>query len=111
MATPRAPSSTTTSTSRGTPRRLWEGNASDDVLAAALDHWFGEGDEIRQLIDVSDGERVEDTERFSYRLAVHNADGDHTVEQQSCSRTREGRTPSCRCSAPAIARPADPPAG
>ncbi|WP_392541900.1 hypothetical protein [Oryzobacter telluris] len=65
-----------------TPRRPWEGSTPDDVLDALFGHWFEESDEVRALLDVETGEPVEDTERVAYRLALHNDDGDFTLEQQ-----------------------------
>ena len=49
--------------------------------------WFEDSDEVRALLDVTTGAPVEDTLRVSYRLALRNADGDFTAEQQAYYRT------------------------
>ncbi len=74
-----------------TPGRSWEGTGADALVEVLFGSWFEDTDEVRALLDVSDGERVEDTERVSYRLALHNADGDSTAEQQAYYRTDDGR--------------------
>ncbi|MGG5257349.1 hypothetical protein [Phycicoccus avicenniae] len=70
-----------------TPGRAWEGTGPDALVEVLFGSWFEDSDEVRALLDVTTGAPVEDTQRVSYRLALHNADGDFTAEQQAYYRT------------------------
>lgn len=65
-----------------TPGRAWEGTTADDVVGALFDRWFGPSDDITAVLDITCGAPVADTERVSYRLALHNDAGAHVAEQQ-----------------------------
>jgi hypothetical protein len=65
-----------------TPRKTWQAQDPDGVLAIVFGHWFDDGDRIESL------ERLEtdsfaDRERVGYRLAVSNPEGRFLVEQQA----------------------------
>ncbi|NHI18262.1 hypothetical protein H9L10_05180 [Phycicoccus endophyticus] len=70
-----------------TPGRAWAGSSADELVDVLFGSWFEDADEVLALLDVTTGAPVEDTERVSYRLALHNGDGDHTAEQQVYYRT------------------------
>jgi hypothetical protein len=72
-----------------TPKRIWEADGPDDILAA-LGTWFDEGDAI-EGVDVVDTDAFADRHRVGYRLRVRNSDGLHLVEQQAYLSEREGR--------------------
>lgn len=74
-----------------TPGRAWEGRGPDALVEVLFGSWFEDTDEVRALLDVTTGAPVEDTLRVSYRLALRNADGDFTAEQQAYYRTEGGR--------------------
>jgi ketosteroid isomerase-like protein len=74
-----------------TPGRAWEASTSAEVADILFGSWFEPQDDIVGLVDVVDGEPVEDTRRVAYRVAVRTPDGDFTVEQQAYYRTEEGR--------------------
>ena len=74
-----------------TPGRFWEGSTPDDVVDAALGHWFDAGDRIDELVHVSAGATVVDTAAFGYRVRVTNDDGPHLVEQQGYYRASGDR--------------------
>lgn len=74
-----------------TPGRMWEGTGPDAVLDTLFGHWFEDQDEVRALLAVREGDRVEDTHHVSYRLALRTPDGDHTAEQQAYYRADGGR--------------------
>jgi hypothetical protein len=72
-----------------TPSRIWEAAEPEDVISA-LCVWFDDGDTIDGL-DMVETDAFADRERVGYRLRVHNADGDHIVEQQAYFSERDGR--------------------
>jgi len=72
-----------------TPRRVWEADGPDDVVAA-VQAWFGDGDHI-EGVDHLETDRFADRERVGYRLRVRNDDGLHLVEQQAYLSERDGR--------------------
>lgn len=74
-----------------TPRRAWEETSATGVLDVVLGHWFDENDRIDALVQVTEGDDVEDTHQVGYRLAVTTPDGPHTVEQQAYYRTSGDR--------------------
>jgi ketosteroid isomerase-like protein len=74
-----------------TPRKFWEGSTPGDVLAAVFGNWFREKDRIEQVVHVTAGDPVEDTEQVGYRFAITNPDGRHTVEQQAYFRAEGDR--------------------
>jgi hypothetical protein len=66
-----------------TPKKFWEATQPAEVADIVFGTWFEESDHITLLVEVTDGDDVEDTHRVSYRFAISNADGAHTVEQQA----------------------------
>lgn len=72
-----------------TPSRIWEASEPEDVVSA-LCAWFDDGDEIEELAAL-ETDTFADRERVGYRLRVHNADGDHLVEQQAYLSERDGQ--------------------
>ena len=70
-----------------TPRKFWEAARPDEVVDIVFGNWFEESDHIDELVEVNDGDDVEDTHQVGYRFAITNADGAHTVEQQAYFRT------------------------
>jgi hypothetical protein len=65
-----------------TPRKTWEAQDADGVLAIVFGHWFEDDDRIQSL------ERLEtdsfaDRERVGYRLSVDNPEGRFVLEQQA----------------------------
>ncbi|MBM6399426.1 hypothetical protein [Phycicoccus sonneratiae] len=74
-----------------TPGRAWEGRGPDALVEVLFGSWFEDSDEVRALLDVTTGAPVEDTLRVSYRLALRNADGDFTAEQQAYYRAEGDR--------------------
>lgn len=72
-----------------TPRRFWEGEGADDVVAT-LRTWFAEGDVV-EGVDLVETDAFADRERVGYRLRVRNADGLHLVDQQAYLSARDGR--------------------
>lgn len=93
-----------------TPSRAWEADSADAVVSVLFDCWFEDSDEITGVLDVAPGSEVADTERVSYRFALHNDDGDQVAEQQAYYRAVDGRIGYLRvlCSGfrPAAATPA-----
>jgi hypothetical protein len=63
-----------------TPRKFWEAGNPDEVAEIVFGTWFEDEDRILE-VHVTDGEPVEDTEQVTYRFAIENPDGPHTVEQ------------------------------
>ncbi|MGY2873542.1 hypothetical protein ACVW00_000732 [Marmoricola sp. URHA0025 HA25] len=74
-----------------TPRKFWEAGDPGEVLEIVFGSWFEDSDHIDELVDVSEGDDVEDTHHVSYRFAITNPDGTHTVEQQAYYRTDDDR--------------------
>jgi hypothetical protein len=73
-----------------TPRRSWEANDPDELLAILFGKWFEDTDEIRALEHV-ETDAVADRQRVGYRVSVTNPDGDFLVEQQAYLAARDGR--------------------
>jgi hypothetical protein len=74
-----------------TPGREWSAASSAEFIQQVLlGSWFEPSDEIQELVAVQTG-TVADTQRVGYRLRVHNADGEHLVEQQAYYRERDGQ--------------------
>ena len=65
-----------------TPRRSWEAQEPDAVLAIVFDNWFDQDDRIDSLEHV-ETDSFADRERVGYRLAVSNSEGRFLVEQQA----------------------------
>jgi hypothetical protein len=72
-----------------TPRKVWEADGPDDVLAA-IQVWFDDGDAIER-IDAIETDRFANCERVGYRLMVRNDDGLHVVEQQAYISQKDSR--------------------
>jgi hypothetical protein len=72
-----------------TPRRLWEAEGPEDVLAA-LAQWF-EDEDVIAGVDALETDAFADRQRVGYRLRVRNGDGLHLVEQQAYLSERDGR--------------------
>jgi hypothetical protein len=74
-----------------TPRRHWQadtpGQVAQDIILA---HWFGPGDDIKELCAVATGE-VAGREHVAYRLRVVRDGRDHLVEQQAYYNTDGGQ--------------------
>lgn len=73
-----------------TPRRRWEADDAETLVADVLRQWFEDSDEIEEL------ERVEtdafaDRERVGYRFRVRNPEGLFRVEQQLYIGETDGR--------------------
>jgi hypothetical protein len=65
-----------------TPRKTWQAEDADGVLAIVFGRWFEDDDRIESL------ERLEtdsfaDRERVGYRLSVSNPEGRFLLEQQA----------------------------
>lgn len=73
-----------------TPRRLWEGDSPDELLAA-LGQWFEPQDHIDELVEVVEGDPVADTHHVAYRLRITTPDGPHAVAQQAYYRAEGDR--------------------
>jgi len=66
-----------------TPRRHWQAGTPGQVAVdIILGHWFGAGDDIKELCAVTTGE-VAGREHVAYRLRVTRDGRDHLVEQQA----------------------------
>ncbi|MHB8235341.1 MAG: hypothetical protein ACYDHT_11880 [Solirubrobacteraceae bacterium] len=65
-----------------TPRRSWDAQDPDAVLAIVFDNWFEDGDLIDSLEHV-ESDSFADRERVGYRLLVSNSEGRFLVEQQA----------------------------
>ena len=72
-----------------TPKRIWEAADPQDVVSA-LEHWFGNSDDI-QALEVLETDEFADRERVGYRLRIRNPDGEHLVEQQAYLSPLDGR--------------------
>ncbi len=70
-----------------TPGRWWQGDSAGQVVQEIiLGHWFGPGDDIRELCSVHAGQ-VAEREHVAYRLRVGRTGADYLVEQQAYYRT------------------------
>ena len=74
-----------------TPGRAWEGETPEEVAEVVFGSWFEDSDAIEEVLEVEEGEPVEDTAHVRYRLAVACPDGRFTVEQQAYYRAADGR--------------------
>ena len=70
-----------------TPRKFWEADTADAVLAVLFDNWFEPQDVIKEVLDVTDSDPVEDTASLSYRFALNTPDGPHVAEQHAYYRS------------------------
>jgi hypothetical protein len=74
-----------------TPGRHWQadtpGQVAEDII---LGHWFGAGDDIKELCAVATGE-VAGRDHVAYRLRVARDGRDHLVEQQAYYNTDGGQ--------------------
>jgi hypothetical protein len=73
-----------------TPSRFWEAGDPDSVVSEILQQWFEPSDDIESL-EALETDAFADRERVGYRFAIHNPDGDFTVEQQAYLEPRDGR--------------------
>jgi len=73
-----------------TPKRNWEANDRDEVLAVLLSRWFEDSDEI-QALEHLETDAFADRERVGYRFSVRNPDGQFLVEQQAYLAERDGQ--------------------
>ena len=74
-----------------TPKKFWEATEPGGVLDTVFGFWFTETDRIDELLAVEEGEPIEDTAQVSYRFAITNDEGLHTVEQTAYYRTEGDR--------------------
>jgi hypothetical protein len=65
-----------------TPRRNWEAQDPDAVVAIVFDNWFEDSDLIDSLEHV-ESDSFADRERVGYRLLVSNPEGRFLIEQQA----------------------------
>ncbi|GAB2861662.1 hypothetical protein GCM10027026_09370 [Myroides odoratimimus subsp. xuanwuensis] len=72
-----------------TPRRVWDAPGVEGVLHA-VEQWFEDGDEIVDVLTI-EVDSFADRARVGYRFHVHNADGEHLVEQQAYLSELDGR--------------------
>lgn len=72
-----------------TPRKVWEADGPEDVIAA-LRLWFGDSDVI-EGVEVLETDAFADRERVGYRFRIRNGDGLHLVEQQAYIGERDGQ--------------------
>ncbi len=74
-----------------TPGRHWQadtpGRVAEDII---LGHWFGAGDDIKELCAVATGQ-VAGRDHVAYRLRVARDGRDHLVEQQAYYDTDGGQ--------------------
>jgi hypothetical protein len=73
-----------------TPGRAWEATDSNALVDGILRQWFDDSDEIERVLAV-ETDSFADRERVSYRLRIHNPDGQFIVEQQAYYAARDGR--------------------
>jgi hypothetical protein len=65
-----------------TPRKTWEAQDPDAVLAIVFAHWFEGSDRIDSLQHL-ETDAFADRERVGYRLDISNPEGRFLVEQQA----------------------------
>lgn len=73
-----------------TPRRVWEAEDPEAVVAGVLREWFEDSDEILELRCL-EADAFADRERVGYRFLVRNPEGVFEVEQQAYMSERDGR--------------------
>lgn len=66
-----------------TPRKFWEADDVEAVIAVLFDNWFEDQDVIDDVLEVTDADPVEDTDLVSYRFALSTPDGPHVAAQQA----------------------------
>ncbi|MFN8216801.1 MAG: hypothetical protein U0R71_09420 [Solirubrobacterales bacterium] len=64
-----------------TPRRAWEADGADALVAEVLRQWFEDDDEIEAL-EKLETDSFADRERVGYRFRIRNPEGRFLVEQQ-----------------------------
>jgi hypothetical protein len=74
-----------------TPGRFWDGSGPAEVASVFFDSWFEPSETIEELVDVTTGDDVADTQRVAYRLNLVNDAGPQVAEQQAYFRTTDGR--------------------
>jgi hypothetical protein len=73
-----------------TPRRSWEADSPEALVADVLKVWFGDSRELLELQSVQNGQ-VGDRRRVSYRFGGRSPDGPFVIEQQAYYATDGGR--------------------
>jgi hypothetical protein len=73
-----------------TPRRFWEADSPEAVIAEVLSIWFKESDEIEAL-EKLETDAFADRERVGYRFRVRNPEGTFLIEQQLFLAASDGR--------------------
>jgi hypothetical protein len=73
-----------------TPKRVWEADDPETVLATLLANWFEPEDQIDELQRL-ETDQVADRERVGYRFAITNPEGSFVLEQQAYLTGRDGR--------------------
>lgn len=73
-----------------TPRRAWEANSPEEVLAVVFGKWFEDSDEILSL-EALETDSFADRERVGYRLSLRNPEGQFLLEQQAYISGSDGR--------------------
>ncbi|HEX3434412.1 MAG TPA: hypothetical protein VHT25_10160 [Solirubrobacteraceae bacterium] len=73
-----------------TPRRNWEAQDPDGVLAIVFDNWFEDSDEIDSLEQI-ESDSFADRQRVGYRLVVSNPEGRFLIEQQAYLSAGDGQ--------------------
>ena len=73
-----------------TPGRFWEAHDHDELLDILFGHWLEPSDEVVALLSTSAGE-VSTRHHVTYRLHLHNADGESLMEQQMYYDVTDGR--------------------
>jgi hypothetical protein len=73
-----------------TPRRSWEADGPDALLADVLKVWFDDSRELLELQSVQSGQ-VGDRRRVASRFGGRSPDGPFVIEQQAYYATEDGR--------------------
>lgn len=73
-----------------TPRRAWEAQDPDAVVAGVLRVWFDDACELEQLVGVEQQDFC-DRQHVVYRLRGRDPDGPFLMEQQAYLTERDGR--------------------
>lgn len=89
-----------------TPRRNWEADDREAVLAVLLGKWFEADDDI-DSVERLESDSFADRERVGYRFRVSNPEGCFLVEQQAYISERDGRIAWMRVVCSGF-RPTDP---
>jgi hypothetical protein len=72
-----------------TPRRVWEADGPDDIIAT-LERWF-EDEDVIESVEKVETDAFADRERVGYRFLVRNPQGLHVVDQQAYLSEVDGR--------------------